>query len=252
MMDGLENWAINAYADGELDVTERAAVEKQLADNLDARRVLDNIQRQKAALKRAFDPVLQQPLPHSLASTVSGRGTRRLGPYAAMAASAAMLALGTGLGWFAAHESGSTLVADIGKRAIVAHEVYAVDVKHAVEVDASQSDHIKMWLGKRIGTPISIPNLAVAGYTFIGGRLLAAEDRPAGQLMYEDANKKRISIFLASNPSGREDSIHVREKDKLVSCFWAEPNLAMAITGEMSKEEMMKIANFIYDEMEKS
>lgn len=251
MMNGLENWAINAYADGELDAAERAAVEKQLAESADARRVLDNIQRQKAALHGAFDGILKEPIPHSLARTVQGSAKRRFGPFAAIAASLAMLTIGGGLGWFAAHETGSTLVANIGRRAIVAHEVYAVEVKHPVEVDASQSDHIKMWLGKRIGTPIKIPNLAAAGYTFIGGRLLAAEDRPAGQLMYEDANKKRISIFLSSNAGKVENSIQVREKDKLVSCYWADHDLAMAITGELPRDAMMKLANDIYDQMEK-
>ncbi len=249
-MDRLENWAINAYADGELDSDERVRIEKLLAQDADARRVLENIQRQKAALKRSFDPVLQEAVPHSLSATINGRGTRQLGPFAAMAASIAMLAIGAGAGWFAAHETGSALVADLGKRALVAHEVYSVDVKHPVEVGANESDHIKAWLGKRIGTPIKIPNLAAAGYTFIGGRLLAAEDRPAGQLMYEDANKKRLSIFLASNPTERDDSIHVSEKDKFVSCYWADHDLAMAITGEMSKDEMMKLAQTVYDMME--
>ncbi len=247
----LDNWAINAFADGELDDDEQARVEALLLQDADARRVLDSIKQQNAALKRAFDPVLQEPVPPFLIAIPKSRRARLSGPFAAVAASLAILALGAGLGWFAAHESGSALVADLGRRAIVAHEVYAVEVKHPVEVDASQAEHIRAWLGKRIGTPIKIPNLAAAGYTFIGGRLLAADDRPAGQLMYEDANKKRLSIFFASNPTQREDSIHVRETDALVSCYWADPKLAMAITGDMPREAMMMLANSIYDEMEK-
>jgi anti-sigma factor RsiW len=250
MMNGLENWAINAYADGELDAAERAAVERQLADNPDARRVLENIQRQKSALRGAFDSVLNEPVPHSMARTLLGAGTRKLGPYAAMAASLAMLAIGGAGGWFAAHGSGSTLVADIGRRALVAHEVYAVEVRHPVEVAANESDHITKWFSKRLGTAVKIPDLAAAGYTFIGGRLLAAEDRPAGQLMYEDANKKRVTIFLSSNPSKVEDAIRVKEKDKLVSCYWSNHELAMAITGEMPVATMMNLAHAIYDQME--
>jgi anti-sigma factor RsiW len=250
MMNGLENWAINAYADGELDPVEHANVERLLANNPDARRVLEGIERQKAALKRSYDGTLSEPLPHSLAAQVNGGGTRKLGPYAAMAASIAMLVLGAAGGWLLAHETGSTLVADTGRRAINAHEVYAVEVKHPVEVAASESEHIKKWLTKRIGTEIKIPDLAKHGYTFIGGRLLAAEDRPAGQLMYEDASKNRLTVFVASNPGEGEETIHIREKSGLISCYWAEHDLAMAITGAMPRDHMMKLAQDIYDQME--
>jgi anti-sigma factor RsiW len=250
MMNGLENWAINAYADGELDPVERANVERLLDNNPDARRVLEGIERQKAALKFTYDGTLSEPLPNSLAATVQGSGTRKLGPYAAMAASIGMLVLGIAGGWYMAHETGSTLVADTGRRAINAHEVYAVEVRHPVEVAASESEHITKWLTKRIGIQVKIPDLSSFGYTFIGGRLLAAEDRPAGQLMYEDANKKRLTVFVASNPGAGEETIHVREKGTLISCYWAEHDFAMAVTGDLPFENMMKLARDIYDQME--
>ncbi len=250
MTTGLENWAINAYADGELDPVERANVERLLAGDPDARRILDGIERQKRALKSAYDSVLDEPVPRSLSASVQGSYSRRLAPYAAMAASLAILALGAAGGWYMAHESASTLVADMGRKAINAHEVYAAEIRHPVEVAASESDHIRKWLSKRIGTDITIPDLTANGYTFIGGRLLATDDRPAGQLMYEDVSKNRLTIFLAANPNTGGETIHVREKGELISCYWAENALAFAVTGEMPKDAMMKLANNIYDQME--
>jgi anti-sigma factor RsiW len=251
MMNGLENWAINAYADGELDPLERSNVERLLESDADARRVLDGIQRQTQALKAAYDSALTEPLPHTLRATVSGRTERRIGPYSAIAASLAMLVLGTAGGWYTAYETGSTLVADTGRRAINAHEVFAVEVKHPVEVGANESDHIEKWLTKRIGVNVRIPDLASAGYTFIGGRLLAAEDRPAGQLMYEDSNKKRLTVFVQSNPGGEDDeTIRVREKGAVISCYWAEHKLAMALTGDLPRDDMMKLAQEVYEQME--
>lgn len=249
-MNGLENWAINAYADGELDPVERANIERLLETDADARRVLEGIERQKRALKANYDSVLDEPIPPALLAAVSGQKSRTFAPLAAIAASLVMLTLGAAGGWYTAHETGSALVADTGRRAINAHEVYAVEVKHPVEVAANESEHISKWLSKRIGTAIKIPDLAASGYTFIGGRLLAAEDRPAGQLMYEDINKKRLTVFVAANPGTGEETIHVQEKAGLISCYWAENKLAFAVTGEMSRDAMMKLANEIYDQMD--
>jgi anti-sigma factor RsiW len=252
MVNGLENWAINAYADGELDAAERAAVEKQLADNPDARRVLENFQRQKAALHAAYDSVLGEAVPHSLQRTVQGGGTRRLGPYAAMAASLAMLAIGGSIGWFAARNTEGTPVFDLARRAIVAHEVYSVEVKHPVEVPASDSEHLQAWLSKRVGSPFKIPDLSSHGFALIGGRLLAAEDRPAGQLMFENATKERITIFVSSNTGQAEQALQVREVGKHISCYWQDGPLSVAVTADLPRDEMMTIANHIYAQLEES
>jgi anti-sigma factor RsiW len=256
MMNGLENWAINAYADGELDPVERANVERMLNDEPEARRVLDGIQRQKAALKQAYDKTLGEPLPHSLAAQVNRRVTSRFwrfGPFAAVAASVAMLLLGGAGGYLIADQTGSILQADMARRAIVAHEVYSVEVKHPVEVAAADTEHLQKWLSKRLGAPLPIPDIADRGFTFLGGRLLASEDRPAAQLMYEDASKRRLTIYVTSNPSHGEESLRVREKDKIISCYWVDGDFAMAVTAaDMPYDDMMKLAEHIYDLVEKA
>jgi len=249
-MKTIETWALHAYADGELDGADRLAIGELLAHDEAARTMLAEIGRQKQALKAAYDPVLREPLPSSLAATLHHRGGRGALPYAAMAAGLALLIAGGSGGWFMAQQSGSAAAASIADLAIGAHEVYSVEVRHPVEVAAAEKDHLQAWLSKRVGTAFVIPDLSDQGYTLLGGRLLAAGETPAAQLMYEDAAKKRITIFLTANPGQAKAALRVEEKGGLVACYWLDGPLGFAIAGEMDRTRMMQLARTVYERFE--
>jgi len=135
-------------------------------------------------------------------------------------------------------------------RAIVAYEVYAPEVRHPVEVAASDSDHLRAWLSKRLGEPVKLPDLSPQGYTLLGGRLVAADDGPAAQLMYEDADKRRIAIFLASNPAGEESAFVMSAHGPVTACYWLTDRLGFVITGETSRDQLMTIANAVYKQVD--
>jgi anti-sigma factor RsiW len=249
-MKTIETWALHAYADGELDGADRLAIEELLAHDAAARAMLDEIGRQKQALKTVYDPVLREPVPISLAAALRHRGGRGALPYAAMAAGLALLITGGVGGWLAAQQSGSGALVSIADRALGAHEVYAVEVRHPVEVAAAEKDHLQAWLSKRVGTAFVIPDLSAEGFTLLGGRLLAAGGQPAAQLMYEDAAKKRITIFLTANPGNVEAALRVEERDGLVACYWLDGPLGFAIAGEMDRTRMMQLARIVYERFE--
>jgi len=249
-MKTIETWALHAYADGELDGADRLAIGELLAHDEAARTMLAEIERQKQALKAAYDPVLREPLPPSLAAVLRHRGSRAALPYAAMAAGLALLIAGGSGGWFMAQQTGSAAAAGIADLAIGAHEVYTVEVRHPVEVAATEKDHLQAWLSKRVGTAFAIPDLSDQGYTLLGGRLLAAGELPAAQLMYEDAGKKRITIFLTANPGQAKAALRVEEKGGLVACYWLDGPLGFAIAGEMDRTRMMQLARVVYERFE--
>ncbi|MGQ0485668.1 MAG: anti-sigma factor family protein [Hyphomicrobiales bacterium] len=249
-MKTIETWALHAYADGELDGADRLAIEELLANDAEARATLESIERQKQALKAAYDPVLRESLPSSLAATLRRRGGRRVVPYAAMAAGLALLIAGGAAGWLLAQQSGYGASDSIADRAFGAHEVYAAEVRHPVEVQATEKDHLQAWLSKRVGTAFVVPDLSSEGFTLLGGRLLAAGNRPAAQFMYEDAVKKRITIYLTANPGNTEAALRVEEKGGLVVCYWLNGPLGFAIAGEMDRTRMMQLARIVYERFE--
>ena len=254
MFEIVENWAIHAYADGELDGPERKSVEAMLQQNAEARSYYDAIQRQKAALHKAYDGVLEEPIPAPLLNTISQKPEAGV-PWmkmkwsrVAMAASVAMLLLGAAGGWYGArYESRAMIIAQLPERALDAHEVYAADFKHPVEVAGSDKPHLETWLSKRIGVAFKIPDLNAKGYSLVGGRLLAEGDKPAGLLMYEDANKERLTIYVAANEAKDVSAMHIQYRGKLMSCYWVEADLVYALVGEQPKDEMIALTQAAHE-----
>jgi anti-sigma factor RsiW len=249
MFEVVENWALHAFADGELEGDERKAMEKLLAENDEARKALSAINFQKVELRKAYGATADEPVPQSLLATAQGRSAVGFLPYAAMAASVALVLMGGAGGWFAA-QNGSIQTIDFAQRALVAHEVYASDQRHPVELVAADRVHLQGWLSNRLGDDIVIPTLDFEGFTFLGGRLLAGDTKAAGLLMYEDTNHQRLTVFIGSNVDGQKAELQWVKKDNLITCYWRDDKLAMAVTGDMQKDDIMALAKNIYDQMD--
>ena len=248
--NGLENWMLHAYADGELDAHEQRAVERRLASDPAAKAEVEAWLSQKVALKAAFDPVLGERVPPALMATLRRHGRSSWFRPSAIAAGLVFLMVGAAGGWLAASEWTAARNASFVDRAIVAYQVYAPEVRHPVEVAASERDHLAAWLSKRLGQPVMLPDLSAQGYTLLGGRLIAADDRPAAQLMYEDADKRRIAIFFAANPGGQDQTFLVTAKGPVTACYWLTERLGFVITGETSRDKLMTLANAVYKQVD--
>ena len=74
----------------------------------------------------------------------------------------------------------------VAGNAIAAHRIYVSERLHPVEVPAEQEAHLVQWLSRRVGKPLTAPNLKPQGYRLIGGRLLPAGGEAAALFMYEN------------------------------------------------------------------
>ena len=248
----IESWAIGAYADNELEGGERAEVERLIAESPEAQAELAAIRREKQALKAAFGAVVDEDIPPAMLRIVSQGASAQhrhaMPAWAAMAAAVAMLVIGAGGGWFAGlrSESGQGGLA-FADAALGAHQVYASEIRHPVEVPATEQAHLQQWLSKRVGVAFKVPDLSEYGYNLLGGRLLAEGKKPAALLMYEDATKRRLTVYLAGNEQGTSESLQMRQAGKFTVCSWEEPQLVYAFVGEMPEAEMKQLAEAAHD-----
>ena len=246
----IDDWALHAYVDNEVSDEQRAEIEQQLRADPEMAQKVEAWRRQRDLMKQAYDGVLAEALPSSLAATLRTGGGLAARPYLAMAAAIALLLIGGIGGWSFALQTGAREVADIARDALSAHEVYAAEVRHPVEVKADEKAHLQAWLSKRVGTPFIVPDLTSEGYTLLGGRLVASGERPAALLMYEDAKANRISILLTSRDDDSETALHVEQRGGLIACYWRDGKLAFAVAGQMARDPMMKLAAAIYERVE--
>jgi len=87
---------------------------------------------------------------------------------AAMAVAAVLAAfvVGGAVGWVARGAEEATTSSDLTRfttDALEAYRLYAVEVRHPVEVPGDQRPHLVEWLSKRLGSPLRAPELEKMG-----------------------------------------------------------------------------------------
>jgi len=239
---------LTAYVDGELAEDRRALVEKWLEDHPDAKRRVQQDIEIRNTLQDALAPLADVPLPDRFRVDNVRASLRRENLFGLrrMAAVVALIAIGGAGGWFlrgnATVPTGAPTEID---QALAAYRVYVPEKLHPVEVSADARDHLGVWLGKRIGSPISIPDLTSEGLELVGGRLLPGTDGPAGQLMYQAADGSRVTLYLERG-RGSESAFVFSRKGKVGALAWRSPELNFVLAGEMDRENLMRIAHVIY------
>ena len=189
---------LNAYLDGELTEPARMDVEAWLNEEPEAAQRLRDTRLLNDRLRAAFEPVLTEPKTLELQRKVLARRRRPVAVDWRMLAAGLAIAVVSGAAGYGLHglverrEPPSSLA----EGAIGAHAVFVTEVRHPVEVAASEEAHLIAWLTKRVGQALKAPVLTSAGYKLIGGRLLADSGQPAAQFMYEDGSGRRLTLYV--------------------------------------------------------
>ena len=248
---------LHALADGVLPEEQRAAADAHLrAHPQDAARV-DAWREQNRQLRALFDPVLDEAAPPHLmqaASPPAANGAWQRHAMQAAAAIVLVIAGGAG-GWLLRGGDSVTASASpisLARSAAIAHAVYTPEVRHPVEVGVEQEAHLVQWLSKRLGSKLQPPVLSPLGYHLIGGRLLPGDgDGPVAQFMYEEGTGKRLTLYVARERAGKQETAfrYTQEKD-LGVFYWIDGQMGYALSARLPKAELGKIADAVYAQLE--
>ncbi|MGA0532673.1 anti-sigma factor family protein [Hansschlegelia sp. KR7-227] len=238
---------LHAYVDGALDGVRRAEVEAYLADNADVAARVRGFAEQRAMLKRALDPIAQEPVPPELSIARMIDARRRPSSFASwrsMAAGVALLAVGVGSGWYGrdALEGPPTGVAALAQEASASFATFASDHGRPVEIRAEDSAALIRWVSNRLKRPVAAPDLAASGYRFMGGRVVPTPHGPAGMFMYDDDRGSRI-VMLTRPMATKADSPLARQATGDVSSYaWATGGMGYSLVGDVAPEVLDPIA----------
>jgi len=137
-------------------------------------------------------------------------------------------------------------MAALQQQALASHVVYGADRRHPIEVSASERDHLTQWLSNRLQRSIALPDLSAAGFTLIGGRLLATEQGGAAALfMYEDARGKRMSLLMRPMSADLHVPIVDWDRNEVNACSWIDKGIGYALLGAVPDDELDRIARQI-------
>jgi anti-sigma factor RsiW len=190
-------------------------------------------------LHARFDPVLEEPIPV--------RMHLRAPAWIEYARAAAFVVAGVLIGLaipFARQELPRPAAAptpQLPTLAARAHYVYSREKRHAVEVAAAE----------HLDVPLKVPVLAPEGYELMGGRLLPGTDAPVAQFMYQDKAQRRLTVYVAGKTHKDPVTAFRYIQEGPVSVFyWVDADCGYAISGEMDRAELSRIANVVYKQLE--
>jgi anti-sigma factor RsiW len=258
---------LHAFVDGRLDPDARAAVQARLDADPETARTAAAWARQKEALRSLHAQLLDEPVPPSLVQAAQRLQdhSHRMGGWARWGGIAASVLVAFGAGWashlqWQSRQEGVSLVkargaSEFARQAVLAHSVYLPEVRHPVEVEAAQQEHLVQWLSKRLNRPLKVPNLNDMGYELVGGRLLPGEKGARAQFMYQNAGGERITLYVGAlddaqaKGSARETTFRFGAEGQVATFYWVDQGFGYALAGKLPRQKLLGLAEQVYRQL---
>jgi len=242
---------LNAYVDGELPADRRGAIEAWLATHPDDAAKIAAWREQAELIRARYGAVGNERPPPRL--NVARLTRRRYGAMAAaVAAVVAAFLVGGAAGWTARGvvvPPASDLTA-FTTDALDAYRLYAVEVRHPVEVPGDQRPHLVEWLSKRLGSPLRAPELEKLGLKLVGGRLLPGPTGATAFFMYEGPSGERFTLYCG-HTGDRETALRYTAGEQNAAYYWVDNNLAYVLSGPAERDKLYAIAQAAYDQIDR-
>lgn len=252
---------LHAWVDGRLPPGRRAAVEERLRIDPEAARRVRAWSEQRDLLRALHANVLEEPAPTHLvdaAQRLQQRGTR-MARWQRWGGMAAALLLAFGVGWASHGEWQSRAgraqpVASFARQAVAAHVVYLPEVRHPVEVEAAQQQHLVQWLSRRLDRPLKIPDLAPAGYELVGGRLLPGDGGARAQFMFQNAAGERVTLYVGAIEGAKTRGLggtafRFTSENGVSSFYWVDQGFGYALTGKLPRQGLLALAESVHRQL---
>jgi anti-sigma factor RsiW len=252
-MSAISDDDLMAFADGQLAPERAAVVAAAVAADPELGQRAAALRAQSAALREALDPWLAEPIPSRLLAAAASPPQPSVWnawrPYLAVAAT---LLLGLAIGWYGrdATLERSGTPTTFARAAAFTHVLYAADQRRPVEVWANEEKGLVTWLTRRLGTPAHAPDLNALGFALVGGRLVAGHEKPTALLMYENAEKQRLTLQWRRNDASVEETAFRYAVENGVGVFyWIETDCSYALSGRVDKAQLLAIARVVYGQL---
>ena len=244
---------LHAYVDGGLDAARRADVRRYLQDHPDVASRVASWTAQREALRGAFGPIAGPVPPRlELQRLVQQRLDRRWQPWRIAASILLAFALGGAGGWLLHERAGSGDVALLAQAAAANHTVYAADRRRPTELGADQRDDLVRWVSNRLNHHVAAPDLEADGFKYMGGRLAATEDGPAGLFMYVNARGVRVTVFVLPLSSAAAAPMRNVDVAGLNSCVWIDKGIGYTVVGDLPYKTLWQLAEQVQRQLEAS
>lgn len=239
---------LQAYIDGELPETERAAIEDAMGRDPVLAEQIVQYGADKSRIAEMYGRIRVEPLPArwiELIETHPIKSRARFSPQDIAAIAAALLITIGVVSWYQRTEPRQESIIE---EALAARSE-AIPVRQTIAVTASHASAADHAVASALTMRVRTPDLSRMGYTLSEVRIY--DDVPGGksvELLYRKGNTPSFALYLR-HPSGsaRFDQF---KHGRLRVCIWQDDVLGTVMTGEMSAAEMQRLASLAYSGLE--
>jgi anti-sigma factor RsiW len=271
-----------AYVDNCLPRAQRQAVEGRMIEHPEVKRQVEQWLSQNEAIRAAF---ADRPLRFAAASFVEGRapqgvGTKREGkeslrrPRAiepggersrrvGAAATAQRGSKAKGRGPAVARRVFCTSAAAVAlwaasaalfsrdpsiafvQAGVAAYRTFAGAATRPVEIATADRGALNRWFATQVGRAAPVPDLAAAGLTLLGGRIVPGASSPAQFLLYESARRERVGVSIEPLDAPPATDVAFGESGGALAASWTGAGHGFAILGRVSSAEIARLARLV-------
>jgi len=225
---------IHAYVDGEIEASRARAIDDAASEDRELAGRIAAYRADKALLKRAYSPLLHEPLPPAWLDLIQNHAPQPAYSWRLVGSIAAMILVVIGaLGFYLSR--GQPAPPDVVEAALQVRDDAPIAVNNL-----GDARHYDATLGRIVNAGIKVPDLTRMGYRVTR---LGFYDR-AAEIQYRDGQNNLFTLYLrASDGKTRFDQF---EQKGMRICVWQDDRISTVMAGTMSAAEMQRLASLAY------
>ena len=243
---------LEPYADGELGVSELAAVEAHLTACLACRDGVAEHRRFRQLLRRqpreAASPELRARVTRAVRASAVRQAVR---PWLwAPVAAAVLIALVVGSG-LRVPGLGPTPMPPLVTELVGKHIAYS-QIDSPVEFASVDGGAVRDWFRERLGVRVTVPDYTPAGIRLLGGRIADTRGRRAAYLFYEKG-RTLMSVFMVPGERFIPERAHAMtyggatyytvELEGQRAVFWSDDRAAFGLISTLDYDSLFQCAD---------
>ncbi len=241
---------LDAYVDGELDLTHQLDVETHLTGCPDCKEAADQIANFSSLVRMDMEVY---KAPRGLKSRIRTALRKESEPKFAwffgysrpLAYAAAVLVLSFALAgaWVTLSTNKDQ---DLVAEAISNHS-RSLMASHLVDLHSTDQQTVRPWFSGKLDYSPPVVDLEQAGYTLVGGRVDILEKRPVAAIVYQ-RGKQIVNLFVWP-AAGRKIDMDVRSERGYQFCGWNQAGLNYLCISEMSGDDLEKFEDQVREHL---
>ena len=255
MKTPMETQRVNAFVDGELDVTGQLAMEQRMSEDPGLRAQVDALRQLRTTVREGADyHAAPQALRSRMAALVAPAAaaadvSRRAGmaamldhgfgwrPAATSFALMAVMLVTLNLGWLQwTHDD--RLMGEV-----VASHVRSTLGQHLVDIASSEHHVVKPWLSSKLDFSPPVHPLRIPGSVFLGGRVDYLDGHPVAALVYrQDEHVVNVFVWPATGKDGAADFATERG---FRTAHWTQAGMTHWVVSDVNRDEFMAVVGAV-------